>query len=141
MAWSATSFCMNEVGHAFITNTKKLGISIYELQVSIKPLMYFMQKTAIFRPREERAFADAVSAANKRSCIMPDDNDLVELRASYKSNITMTVAMANRLLNNANVGKIRAAGFKQEPGHILQCALSDDEICVNEAIWNWLMRF
>jgi hypothetical protein len=96
--------------------------------------MYFMQKTANFRFREERSCVDAESAANKRSCIRPDDDDLVELRALYKSNITKTIATAKRLLNNANIGKIRAAGFKQEPGHILQYALSDDEICVNEAI-------
>ena len=141
MAWPRKSFCMNEVGHTFITNTNELGISTYELIVSVKPLMYFMQKTAILRPREGRPCADAVSAANKRSCIMPDDDDLVELRASYKSYITKTAATAKRLLNNANVGKIRAEGVKQEPGHILQGALSDNEICVNEAIWNWLTRF
>jgi hypothetical protein len=70
----------------------------------------------------------------------PADNDLVQLRALYKSNITKTAATAKRLLNNANVGKIREAGFKQEPGHILQYPLSDDEICVKEAIWNWLTR-
>ena len=58
-------------GHAFKIKTNAHGVSIYELEVSIKPQKYRMQKTLMVRINEGRSSVDAMSTASKRSCMLP----------------------------------------------------------------------
>jgi hypothetical protein len=86
-----------------------LGMSMYELDVSMTLRKYLKQKPATVRNSEERLLADATaSESNRRSCMCAGDT--VHFLDSRQSNKITTTPREKRHVTNTKMGMTNTKG-------------------------------